>query len=175
MELTKQILARAFSVMFLGIAALLAVLACTELLRAFDFSQDRDLITGIVKAINTAFISLATFELGVGIGKEYSVPENGANIYAMVRRTVTRFVSVTCIALVLESLIMVIKYSQIEMAGNLPYPVAVMAGAGVLLVCLGLFIHFTRPESSVAQGTRAAEGYRRRRYPTVPALVRDGV
>lgn len=179
MEFMKQILAKAFSAMFLIIAALLALLACMELVQAFDFSQERDLITGIVKAINTAFISLATFELGVGIGREYSVPENGANIYSMVRRTVTRFVSVTCIALVLESLIMVIKYSQLEKAGNLPYPVAVMAGASVLLVSLGLFIHFTRPESPAADGARvraAAPGYRRRRPQSlvVPAPVRDG-
>jgi hypothetical protein len=133
--------------MFFIIAVSLVLLAGAEFFRAITTFQDKELINGIVRAINTAFIALATFELGIGIDQEYSGPGKGDAVYPAVRRMVTRFVSVTCIALVLESLILVIKYSQLEMAGNLPYPVAVMAGAGMLLIGLGIFMHFTRADA----------------------------
>jgi hypothetical protein len=134
--------------MFIIVSLALTLLAGLEFVQAFGSGAEKELINGIVKAINTAFIALATFELGVGIDKEYSVPENGDRIYPAVRRMVARFVSVTCVALVLEALILVIKYSQLEMAGNLPYPVAVMAGASLLLIGLGVFMHFTRPDAA---------------------------
>jgi len=56
---------------------------------------------------------------------------------------VTHFVGIVCIALVLEGLLMVIKYSQLELAGNLTYPVAIIASAALLLTALGLFLRFT--------------------------------
>lgn len=147
MHYAKNLLGRTLSIMFFIIAVSLAVLASTEFLKAIVMFHDKELINGIVRAINTAFISLATFELGIGIDKEYSGPGNDS-VYPAVRRMVTRFVSITCIALVLEALILVIKYSQMEMAGNLPYPVAVMAGASMLLIGLGIFMHFTRADAS---------------------------
>jgi len=150
-EASKRLMAGVFSTMFLAVTVCLALLSIVEFVLAFVQSQDKDLISGIVRAVNTAIIALATFELGVGIGKEYTVPEDGRDLYPVVRRTVTRFVSVVCIALVLESLLMVIKYSQLELAGNLYYPVAVLVGAGLLLVSLGLFIHFTRPDARIAE------------------------
>ena len=38
---------------------------------------------------------------------------------------------------------MVIKYSQLELAGNLYYPVAIIASTALLLTALGLFIYLT--------------------------------
>ena len=107
------------------------------------FSDKDGMISGLVYAINMAIISLATFELGISVGKEYT-QEDSDNIYAAVRRSITRFVGVVCIALVLEGLIMVIKYSQLELAGNLGYPVAIIASASLLLIALGAFLFLTR-------------------------------
>lgn len=177
MQYAKNILGRTLSIMFFIIAVSLAVLAGAEFLQAIVMFHDKELVNGIVRAINTAFISLATFELGIGIDKEYSGPGNGDAVYPAVRRMVTRFVSVTCIALVLESLILVIKYSQLEMAGNLPYPVAVMAGASMLLIGLGIFMHFTRadatervPESAMAASQNPAADVVRNDRGMIPAL-----
>lgn len=71
-----------------------------------------------------AIISLVKFELGVGVNKEYTSndDESESNIYVSVRRSISRFVAAVCVALVLEGLIMVIKYGQLELAGNLGYP-----------------------------------------------------
>jgi hypothetical protein len=150
MHTCRQVLAGMFSLIFLTVAVSLALLSAIDFVLAFRAAPAKELIGGIVSAINTAFISLATYELGVGIGKEYASPDNGSEFYPAIRRNVTRFVSVACIALVLEALILVIKYSQLELAGNLYYPVAIVVGASVLLTALGLFIHLSRPCSGTA-------------------------
>jgi len=150
MHTCRQVLAGMFSLIFLTVAVSLALLSAIDFVLAFRAAPAKELIGGIVSAINTAFISLATYELGVGIGKEYASPDNGSGFYPAIRRNVTRFVSVACIALVLEALILVIKYSQLELAGNLYYPVAIVVGASVLLTALGLFIHLSRPCSGTA-------------------------
>jgi len=42
---------------------------------------------------------------------------------------------------------MIIKYSQLELAGNLFYPVGILIGGSVLLVSLGLFLWLTQGHS----------------------------
>jgi len=39
---------------------------------------------------------------------------------------------------------MIIKYSQLDLAGNLFYPVAVVVAASLLLMSLGLFLRWSR-------------------------------
>jgi len=107
------------------------------------YSREHDFITLIIKSINTLVISLAMYELGVGVGKEYTVEDKEENIFQNMRRTITRFVGTVCIALVLESLIMIIKYSQLDLAGNLYYPVAILSSCSFLLIALGLFLKLT--------------------------------
>jgi len=152
----KKLMGKSLAALFFIVSVSLTLLAGMEFIMAVGSVHDKELINNIIKAINTAFIALATFELGVGIDKEYGVPGNSDHIYPAMRRMVARFVSVTCIALVLEALILVIKYSQLEMAGNLPYPVAVMIGASALLISLGVFMHFTRLDASVASVAETA-------------------
>lgn len=75
---------------------------------------------------------------------------------ARIRRGIIRFVSVTCTALVLESLIMVIKYSQKDLAGFLYYPVAIIVAAALLLVSLGAFARLTSGVPGVDEPEAAA-------------------
>ncbi|WP_432741114.1 hypothetical protein ABXJ76_13195 [Methylobacter sp. G7] len=101
-------------------------------------------MTTVIHAVNTFVIALAMFELGAGISKEYSSSDDEENIYSNIRRIITRFVGTACIALVLEALIMIIKYSQLELAGNLYYPVGILFGSSFLLVALGAFLWLTK-------------------------------
>jgi hypothetical protein len=39
---------------------------------------------------------------------------------------------------------MVIKYSQLDLAGNLYYPVAIISSTALLLSSLGIFLHLTK-------------------------------
>jgi len=141
-EYIKYIMAKTFHYLFLLLSISLIGLAVYEF--AQSFSTGESLANGLIKTINIAVVSLAIFELGVGIGKEYDseVDEQG-DIYSSVRRSITRFVAVVCTALVLEGLIMVIKYSQLELAGNLLYPVAIIDSASLLLLSLGGFLKLT--------------------------------
>ena len=107
------------------------------------YASEHDLISLIIKSINTLIMSLAMYELGVGVGKEYTNTDEGECIFQNIRRTITRFVGTVCIALVLESLIMIIKYSQLDLAGNLYYPVSILTSCSFLLIALGLFLKLT--------------------------------
>ncbi len=141
-EYIKYFMAKAFYYLFLLLSISLGALAIYEFFLAFN--SDESLAQGLIKTINIAIMSLAIFELGVGIGKEYdSEKDEQDNVYSSVRRSITRFVAAVCTALVLEGLIMVIKYSQMEMAGNLSYPVAIIASASLLLLSLGGFLKLT--------------------------------
>ena len=162
---------RLFSLLFLCLSMLLIALAGYQFYSGL--AAQKDVVGILVQAINTAIVSLAIFELGLGIGKEYAVPEEDGNTYLVIRRTITRFVATVCIALVLESLIMIIKYSQLDLAGNLFYPVGILVGTSVLLIALGLFLHFTRrdgidrPQPLVLQ-PRPARVPARSRQPAPP-------
>lgn len=60
------------------------------------FMEDggEELITGIIQGVNTAIIALAAFELANGVGKEHGkTEEDGGNLFAITRRTITRFVA----------------------------------------------------------------------------------
>ena len=134
-----------FSVIFLLFSVSLMILSITYLIDAF---QQADLITGLIKSINIAFISLATFELGTGVLKEYNPRRDEEDIFLVVRRMVMRFGSVVSVALILEGLVMVIKYSQTNMAGNLNYPVEILVAAAILLTGLGIFLALTRKDGT---------------------------
>jgi hypothetical protein len=139
----KMIMALLFSLIFKCISATLMILGLYQFFHSVAGGES-EFISVIVKSVNTFVIALAIFELGIGVGKEYTVPDEGENIYHNIRRTITRFVGTVCIALVLEALIMIIKYSQLELAGNLYYPVGILLGGSALLVALGIFLKLTR-------------------------------
>jgi len=138
----KTSIALLFSLIFHMISLLLIIFSF-YIFAEGAYSGEHDLITLIVKSINMLVISLAMYELGIGVGKEFTVEDEGECIFQNMRRTITRFVGTVCIALVLESLIMIIKYSQLELAGNLYYPVAILSSCSFLLIALGLFLKLT--------------------------------
>jgi len=149
LERFKIFLARVFSVLFLGLSVGLIAISLSGIVQAL--LEGHEPITLVISAINVLFVGLATFELGVGIGKEYTESTTRAELFDTVRRNITRFVGVVVIALSLEGLVMVIKYSQLDLAGNLFYPVAIIAAAGFLLLSMGGFLALTRRDS-VARG-----------------------
>jgi hypothetical protein len=137
----RQIMALGFSFIFFVLSAVLGGITLKAMAEgAFGSMQ---LIEAFLKAINMAVISLATFELGLVVNKEYGGKDDEGHILVVLRRTLPRFVSIVCIGLVLEGLLMVIKYSQLELAGNLYYPVAIIISAAILLIALGVFLRLS--------------------------------
>ncbi len=141
----KLIFAQLFTFIFLALTLSIIFILFKNLLVGF-LSGD-DITQVFLSSINTSIIGLAVFELALVVNKEYAVEarENDDPV-ASVRRTIPRFIGTVCIALSLEGLIMVIKYSQLELAGNLYYPVAIIASTALLLAALGLFLRMTRDD-----------------------------
>ena len=81
--------------------------------------QDGDFVQGLVKGLHTGVVALAVYELAQIVHQEYDHDNQPQDIMDRIRRGVARFGSVVFVALVLESLIMVIKYSQQDLAGFL--------------------------------------------------------
>ena len=132
-----------FSGIFHALSILLVFLASYNFVD-YASNPQGDFMSTVIQSINTFVIALAMFELGAGINKEYISSDDEENIYFNIRRIITRFVGTVCIALVLEALIMIIKYSQLELAGNLYYPVGILFGSGFLLMALGIFLWLTK-------------------------------
>jgi len=151
-EWLKLSMGRTFAVVFMFMSILLIGLATYQF--GHGLATGKELVSVFVQSINTGIIALAIFELGLGISKEYTTAEKEEHTFFTIRRMIARFVGTVCIALVLESLIMIIKYSQLDLAGNLYYPVGILAGSSLILGSMGLFLHLSREDCEMT-GRRA--------------------
>ena len=142
----KRMMSGLLSATFLVGSGCLAGIAIMEFWFAVTGAGERDLFEGVVRAVNLALIGLAVFVLGSGLGKGYATAERDADFHTLARGTLTRFVSVVCIALVMESLLMVVENQLMGSGAGLESALVVALAAGILLACLGLFMRFTRPE-----------------------------
>lgn len=140
-ERIRVALAAGFALLFLLFSVVLFGLALDRLYALLVTGKDP--VELLMKAINFAVVGIAIFELAAGIHQEYLGEAEHGNLFALLRRSVARFVSVVCIALSLEGLMMAIKYSQLDLAGNLYYPVAIILSAAALLLALGGFLRLT--------------------------------
>jgi len=140
--IVRFLIAKLFTFIFLAMA-LVMIFSLGSTIFTGVLSGD-DIMQLFLKGVNTGIIALAVFELALVINKEYSGEEESEDAVESLRRTIPRFIGTVCIALSLEGLIMVIKYSQLELAGNLYYPVAIIASTALLLASLGVFLHLTR-------------------------------
>ncbi|CUB04465.1 hypothetical protein [Marinomonas fungiae] len=143
----QKLFAKALALLFFVLAAM--VCGSSLFTAVADFRGGQALTQTLIQVINSNIIAIAVFELAMVINKEYG-NKNEHDVIVMMRRTLPRFITTVCVALALEGLIMVIKYSQADMAGNLYYPVAIVISAAFLLVALGLFLRFV-PSDSVGQ------------------------
>ncbi len=157
-SLYRQFMAIGFSFIFFALSATLGGITLQAMVEGVF--GELPLIEAFLKAINMAVISLATFELGLVVNKEYGGRQDDGHIVVVLRRTLPRFVSIVCIALVLEGLLMVIKYSQLDLAGNLYYPVAIISSAAFLLMSLGVFLKL----SGASEGEQHSSGRERQAY-----------
>lgn len=155
----RALFARLFSVLFFALSFALVTATIIDVIGLIQ--QGQALMQVLIKGINGSIIALAVYELAMVIRSEYSGHSESHDVITMLRRTLPRFIGTACVAMSLEGLIMIIKYSQLDLAGNLYYPVAIIVSTALLLAALGLFLKLA-PESSDAHpgiGTlQAADG-----------------
>ena len=131
----------AFALLFFAFSICFAVSAVVQF--ALPILEDGDFLGGLIKGLHTGVVALAVYELAEIVHEEYDHEGRTQNALARIRRGVARFGAVVIVALVLESLIMVIKYSQENLAGFLFYPAAIIVSAALLLVALAVFARLT--------------------------------
>ncbi len=146
----QMLFAKAFSFVFLMLSA--AIMLVTFYYAYLSILEGNELTQVIIKIINSNIIAIAVFELSLVISQEYCETEQH-DVIIMLRRTLPRFIGTVCVALSLEGLIMVIKYSQLELAGNLYYPVAIIVSAALLLSSLGVFLKLAPPVAPTINAT----------------------
>src|SRR5437868_357087 len=134
--LIGRVMVPAFTFFFLAFTLLYAGAAVVEFLR--PILDNGDFLDGLVKGLHMGVVALAVYELAQIVYEEYDALGAPETVVPRIRRGIFRFVCVVCTALVLESLIMVIKYNQKDLAGFLMYPVALIAAAAGLLIALGI-------------------------------------
>ncbi|WP_028868454.1 hypothetical protein [Psychromonas arctica] len=139
----RNFFSRVLTIIFFGLAIILVISLFIN--AAQGLIAQSDLTEILLKSINTGIIALAVFELALIINKEYSElgEDDNKNAIETLRGTLPRFIGTVCVALSLEGLIMVIKYSQLDLAGNLYYPVAIITSTALLLSSLALFLYLT--------------------------------
>lgn len=147
---SQKAFARGFTLLFFAISATIIL---TTLVEAVGHVLNGDEVTQIiVKIVNASVISMAVFEVALVVSKEYG-SEAEHDVVVMLRRTLPRFIGTVCVALALEGLMMVIKYSQLDLAGNLYYPVAIIVSSAMLLMALGVFLRLAPQRGSDADPT----------------------
>jgi len=134
----RALFARLFSLVFFVLAFTLVSTTATDVVQ--DILSGEAMMQALIKGVNGSVIALAVYELAMVIRSEYSGRSESHDIITMMRRTLPRFIGTVCVAMSLEGLIMIIKYSQLELAGNLYYPVAIIASTALLLAALGVFL-----------------------------------
>lgn len=134
---TQKLFARGFTFIFFALSALIFFTTLAAAVR--QVTGGEEITQVIVKMVNATVIALAVYEVALVLSKEYG-SEADHDVIVMLRRTLPRFIGTVCVALSLEGLMMVIKYSQLDMAGNLYYPVAIIVSASTLLMALGVFL-----------------------------------
>lgn len=142
----RSIFTKLFTVIFFGLAAAIILSLVVNVIEGIMTGDD--IMQMFLSSINTGIIALAVFELAMVIDKEYSNHDEESDVVASLRRTIPGFIGTVCVALSLEGLIMVIKYSQLELAGNLYYPVAIVCSTALLLTSLSIFLYLTRDKAS---------------------------
>ncbi|GAA5143133.1 hypothetical protein [Thalassotalea piscium] len=140
----RTLFAKVFAFIFFGLAAAIIFSLINTILQGVI--NGTEIMQIFISSINTGIIALAVFELALVINQEYTNRDETKDVIASLRRTIPRFIGTVCIALSIEGLIMVIKYSQLDLAGNLYYPVAIISSTALLLASLGLFLHLTKDQ-----------------------------
>lgn len=140
----RALFARLFSLVFFALSFSLLAAAAMDVIDYFQSGES--FMQAIIKGVNGSIIALAVYELAMVIRSEYSGRSESHDIITMMRRTLPRFIGTVCVAMSLEGLIMIIKYSQLDLAGNLYYPVAIIASTALLLAALGLFLKMAPTE-----------------------------
>ena len=137
-----------FLISLLFVVAALSLLAAAgwELWASLVSYGDRDVasrVDGVLNSIAILTISVASLELAQTIFEEEILRDVQISAPTRVRRFLSRFLVVLVVALSIESLVAVFKFSRDDPA-QLPYAAAIGLTAAALLAAWGVFVRLNR-------------------------------
>jgi hypothetical protein len=134
------------SVLFIVSAFALIGLAATELwygLSPWGDAEGTDRLNAVLESIALLTVAVAALELAQTIVEEEVQREAHMSAPTRVRRFLSRFLVVLVVALCIETLVMVFRFSR-EAPEQLPYAAGVGFTAAAILAAWGVFIRFNR-------------------------------
>jgi hypothetical protein len=134
------------SVLFLLAGAALIVLAGIQLWQGMEPFGDvalRARLNAVLESIAVLTVAVAALELGQTILEEEVHRQAQMSAPTRVRRFLSRFMVVLVVALSIETVVLVFRFSQDE-PEYLPYAASVGVAAALLLVAWGVFVRFNR-------------------------------
>ncbi|WP_237056932.1 hypothetical protein [Microbulbifer sediminum] len=147
-----------FSFLFIAIAATILVSTIFTLLEFIVsspvFYKENEIPEIVVNAISNLIIALAAFELHVVMNVILSQPVNEERTLRVLLEYGPRFIIVVSVALCLEGLVLVIKFSQANTAENLIYAIVVVLSASLLLLSLAIYVKLVS-RAALAEEKRA--------------------
>jgi hypothetical protein len=100
-------------------------------------------INQVLESLALVTVALAALELGETIIEEQVQREAHMSAPTRARRFLSRFMVVLVVALSIEALVLVFKYSH-EAPANIPYATMIAFAAGALIAAWGLFVRLNR-------------------------------
>ena len=134
------------SVLFFIAAAALIVIGALQLwqgIQPFEAAPLLGRLNAVLESIAVLTVAVAALELGQTILEEEVHRQAQMSAPTRVRRFLSRFMVVLVVALTIETLVLVFRFSQ-DTPELLPYAAAVGLAAALLLVSWGVFIRLNR-------------------------------
>lgn len=134
------------SVLFLAAGLALIGAAVLQLWQGIQWMEDASLlprINAVLEGIAVLTVAVAALELGQTILEEEVHRQAQMSAPTRVRRFLSRFMVVLVVALSIETLVLVFRLSEDDIA-SLPYAASVGVAAALLLVAWGLFVRLNR-------------------------------
>ena len=100
-------------------------------------------LDAVLESLALVAVALAAFELGETILEEEVQREAHMSAPTRVRRFLSRFMVVLVVALVIESVVLVFRFSH-SAPENLPYAASIALAAAMLILAWGAFVHLNR-------------------------------
>jgi uncharacterized membrane protein YczE len=130
------------SILFIGIALLLTVIAATTGWRAIGLAPNESAEQAI-EAIGLLAIAVVSLQIAQTIMEEEVIREAHISAPTRVRRYLSRFLVVVVVSLSIEGLVGTFKALH-ERPELLPHAASVLVAVGILLAGWGVFIKFNR-------------------------------
>ena len=134
------------SVLFLAAGAAFIVLAALQLwhgVQPFEEVALLERLNAVLESVAVLTVAVAALELGQTILEEEVHRQAQMSAPTRVRRFLSRFMVVLVVALSIETLVLVFRFSQ-DAPELLPYAASVGVAAALLLVAWGVFIRLNR-------------------------------